>query len=395
MENNTLFDVAIIGTGPAGSMAAYDLAVAGMKVLIIEKRELPRYKVCGGGFVYRGLRDLPFNTDEVVDLQFKEVDIYFDDGSHLIAADDRPVISMVMRDKFDYLLTQKAMENGAVLKQGEKLTALEHQKDQILLATDKNSYLAKTVIAADGAYSPTAKMAGWKNDSRTLIPALEYEIYVTPEEYEKHRHRVRFDMGAVPHGYGWVFPKNSHLSVGVGGFGNGGGKLDLKSACMKYIDDMNIKNVKEIKKFGFNIPITPREEGFVKNGVFLTGDAAGFADPITAEGISNAIFSGRYAAQAIIAAEGDRETAAKNYETILNEKLLPQLATGRMLASWFYGKPKLRSFLIKRYGTKFARYMTAVFCGDRNYPINLKKRILQKSWEKLIGRKKTALSKAA
>lgn len=387
MKNSTLYDVAVVGTGPAGSMAAHDLAKANLKVLIIEKRELPRYKVCGGGFVYRGFRDLPFDAAEVVDLQFKEVDIYFDDGTHLVAADNRPVISMVMRDKFDYLLTQKAIENGAVLKQGEKLTAIDHQNDQILLSTNKGTYSAKTVIAADGAYSPTAKMAGWKTDSRTLIPALEYEIYVSPEEYEKHRHHVRFDMGAVPHGYGWVFPKNGHLSVGVGGFGNGGGKLDLKTACMKYIDDMDINNIQEIKKFGFNIPITPREEGFVKDGVFLTGDAAGFADPITAEGISNAIFSGRYAAKAIIESNGNRDAAAKNYESILNEHMLPQLATGRTLASWFYGKPKLRSFLIKRYGAKFASYMTAVFCGDRNYPTNLKKRIVQKSFGRLIGGK--------
>ncbi|ARN76641.1 geranylgeranyl reductase [Nonlabens spongiae] len=393
MNEATLYDVAVIGTGPAGSMAAYDLAAAGLKVLVIEKRELPRYKVCGGGFVYRGLRDLPFDAAEVVDLQFKEVDIYFDDGTHLVASDDRPVISMVMRDKFDYLLAEKAIEKGSVLKQGEKLTALQHKSDQILLTTDKNAYSTKMVVAADGAYSPTAKMAGWTTDSRTLIPALEYEIYVSPEEYEKHCRNVRFDMGAVPHGYGWVFPKNGHLSVGVGGFGNGGGKLDLKSACMKYIDDMNIKNIVEIKKFGFNIPITPREEGFVKNGVFLTGDAAGFADPITAEGISNSIFSGRYAAQAIISSQGDPYSAAKRYQDILDEKLLPQLATGRTLAAWFYGKPKLRSFLIKHYGAKFARYMTAVFCGDRNYPINLKKRIIQKSLNRLVG-KKSKLKKA-
>ena len=87
---------------------------------------------------------------------------------------------------------------------------------------------------------------------------------------------------------------------------------------------------------GFQIPVTPRTDNYVRKGVFLVGDAAGFADPVTAEGISNAILSGNMAADAIIESELDLLIAEKLYNEKLEENLLPELKTGVKLAKLFY-----------------------------------------------------------
>jgi geranylgeranyl reductase family protein len=372
------YQVAVIGAGPSGASAAFELGKAGISTVIIEKKKLPRYKVCGGGLVYRGLKDLSFDITPVIEKQFNSIDVNLSSKLRFKTSSDQPLVTMIMRDTFDELLTKKAEEHDVTLLDEQKLTDLRFDNDSIVIKTDKNTLCVQAIIAADGAYSPTAKLAGWKEDTRTLIPALEYEILVTDAEFEKHKNIVRFDMDAVDNGYGWSFPKEKHLSVGVGGFGNKGKKLDLKTACAKYIKDIGINNIMEINKHGFNVPVTTRTDGFTRNGVFLIGDAAGFADPITAEGISNAIYSGRLAAQAIIESPGDLDRAQHLYLDKLNEDLLPQLATAEKLARWFYGNKKLRNILMRKYGQNLADYMADIFTGKRKYPDDVMKRLKQK-----------------
>src|SRR6478736_6821711 len=72
-----IFDVAIIGSGPAGASAALELAKNGISTVIIEKEILPRYKTCGGGLVFRGRKNVPFDISSVIEKEFHEVDTYF------------------------------------------------------------------------------------------------------------------------------------------------------------------------------------------------------------------------------------------------------------------------------------------------------------------------------
>ena len=100
----THFDVAIIGSGPSGASTAFYLAEKGISTVIIEKETLPRYKTCGGGFVFRGRKSMPFDISEVVEREFFEVDTYFSSKLHFKSKSDKPVISMIMRDAFDHLI---------------------------------------------------------------------------------------------------------------------------------------------------------------------------------------------------------------------------------------------------------------------------------------------------
>lgn len=209
------YDIAIIGTGPAGAMAAYIAASANKRVILIEKETLPRYKTCGGGLVFRGKRRLPFSIDGTVEKECREIEVYFDRSSqYFFTQREEPIISMVMRDSFDSLLVNKAREKGAELLEQCTLQSLRQEENGVLLQTSLGKVRAAYVVAADGALSPTAKLAGWK-ESRKLIPALEYEINVKPADFERLSRTTRFDVDAVPYGYAWCFPKRNHLSLGV------------------------------------------------------------------------------------------------------------------------------------------------------------------------------------
>lgn len=370
------FDVAVIGSGPSGASTAFYLAQKGISTVIIEKETLPRYKTCGGGFVFRGRKDLPFSIDEVVEKEFHTVDIYLGNKLHFRTEREEPTISMIMRDSFDNLITQKAKEFGATLLENHKLTGLSFSDDVITLETSQGAYTANFVIAADGALSPTAKMAGWKEDTRKLIPALEYEVEVPQEDFERLSKEVRFDIDAIPYGYAWNFPKKNHLSIGVASARRT--KINLKEYYQEYLKTIGVTNIINESQHGFQIPVSPRTDGFVKNNVFLIGDAAGFADPITAEGISNAIYSGKLAAEAIIESEQNPEIAKKLYEEKLSDKLLPEIETGLWLSKWFYEQKTVRNVLLKKYGQRFSEAMADVFHGKRSYPTNIKQRIKEK-----------------
>ena len=373
-----IYDVAVIGAGPSGASAAFHLAKKGIKTILTEKETLPRYKTCGGGFVYRGLRQMPFDVNRVVDREFYEVDIQF--GSKNLAFHTqrkKPIISMVMRDSFDHLMVQEAEKLGVTLLQGAALKVLEFQVHTTKLITEKETVESRFVIAADGALSPTAKLAGWE-ETRMMCPALEYEIEVSETEFKRLSSKVRFDIDVVPYGYGWCFPKANHLSVGVGNFMKVGKAVNLKEACRTYFKQLGITEILKEEAHGFIIPITPRKDGFVKNSVFLTGDAAGFADPITAEGISNAIYSGLLAAESIAESNLNLAVATKNYQDKLEEKLLPEIRVGVFLSKLFYGQKIFRNMLLRKYGQRAADYMTDIFMGDRFYPANFMERVKEK-----------------
>lgn len=370
------FDVAIIGSGPSGASTAFYLAKKGISTVLIEKETLPRYKTCGGGFVYRGRKNLPFTIDEVVEREFRTVDVYLGSKMHFKTHRESPTITMVMRDAFDNLIVEKAKELGVTILEGTKLKSLDFTEKFIKLNTSQDQLTAKFVIAADGALSPTAKMAGWTNDTRKLIPALEYEVEVSDEDFERLSKEVRFDMDAIPYGYGWSFPKKNHLSIGIASARRT--KINLKEYYKKYLDTLQIKHIIKEQQHGFQIPVSPRTDGFVKNNVFLIGDAAGFADPVTAEGISNAILSGKLAAEAIIESQLNQEKAADLYFEKLSECILPEIKTGLWLSKFFYEQRKIRNLLLKKYGQRFSEAMADVFMGDRTYPHDIKKKITSK-----------------
>jgi geranylgeranyl reductase family protein len=343
---------------------------------LIEKEFLPRYKTCGGGLVYRGRTGLSFDVSSVIDREFYSIDIFFKGTNAPINTQkSKPIISMIMRDSFDHLIVQEAQKYGVTLLQGQKAESIS-MGEYAVINTSQQALEARFVIAADGALSPVAKMAGWP-ETRLMCPALEYEIKVSDADFARLSTAVRFDIDATPYGYAWCFPKKDHLSVGVGCFMKNDFKISLKASYQDYLKTLGIHEVLEEQAHGFIIPINARKDGFVKGNVFLIGDAAGFADPVTAEGISNAIFSGCLVAEAIIESDMNLNRAAQLYQSKLAESLLPQLQTAGKLAKIFYKYKTFRDIFLKLFGNKISDIMADVFMGERSYPKDLKASIFR------------------
>ena len=368
-----IFDVAIIGSGPAGASAAFKLAEKGISTVIIEKETLPRYKTCGGAFGFAGRKIMPFDISEVVEKECFNIDAFFDkiDKKFSIQKNE-PIITMVMRADFDNFIVKKAQELGVTLLEDHKLTDISF-KDDIILHTSKGEVKTKFVIAADGALGKTAKFAGWE-ETRLLIPALEYEVEVNDEDFKRLSKSVRLDFDAVPMGYGWCFPKKNHLSIGVGSLRKV--KVDFKQCYRDYIENtLKVTEIISEEMHGFQVPVSIRKDGFVKNNVFLVGDAAGFADPLSAEGIPNAILSGNMAADSIIESKLNGELAEKLYYEKLEDGFLPELRSAYKLSKLFYENETIRNFLIKKYGDRICEKMIQIMMGESKYPTDIIKKI--------------------
>jgi len=361
-----MFDVAVVGSGPAGTTAARELAARGLKVALLERETLPRYKTCGGGLVPRAVELLPADVQGVIERNCVTAELHLlDRDMHFRAARAPAFISMTMRDRLDHTLATAAVVSGAELRAPCRVTGLHHERAGIRLDTDRGVVSASFVIAADGAGSDVARLAGW-TDGRHLIPALEYEVQVDRATLDRFAGTPRFDVGLVPYGYAWVFPKAAHLSVGV--LTAHRGPINLHGHLEEYLRAIRLVP-RAMRRHGFVIPVRPRAGPLARGRVLLTGDAAGLADPLTAEGISPAARSGRLAARAI--QEGwetrsDPAWVSETYGTLLRP-MLADLRVARWLARLLYDHPRTRAWLFRRMGQRLVEAITDVFLGVRTY----------------------------
>jgi geranylgeranyl reductase family protein len=365
-KNLNIYDVIIIGSGPAGSSAAYVLSKEGKKVLVLEKEKLPRYKTCGGGLTYKALKLIPFDLTEIIEKNCYSSEINDYEGNVSFKTQrENPMVLMTMRSSLDYKLISEAKAIGAELKENTEVKDLNLFDDriEIIIKNSNEKFYAKFIIAADGALSPVAKKF-FKALLVKPIPALECEVYVDDKVLQNFKSSARFDFGVVPNGYGWVFPKRDHLSIGV--LSMKIKDVNLNNSYLRYLELLGINKIIKSERHGFVIPLNTRKI-FFKDRILLTGDAAGFADPVTGEGISFAIQSGQLAAESIINGNFNPVSVCSGYNTQISRHILPELKAGKFLASLIYGNSGLRVWIIKLYGKKLSELITDVVMGEKKY----------------------------
>jgi geranylgeranyl reductase family protein len=373
-------DVAVVGAGPAGATAALVLARAGVEVTLLDRVALPRDKTCGGGVVARALTTLPPGIDIPVERRLGVVESRFAGAGVTVTVErETPLVHMTRRAPLDFALADAARDAGAVLAAPCALERAHIEADHVRLETAGGPLRARLVVAADGATGPAGRAAGWI-EPLASVPALDAEVTAPPRLIDRFTDRARFDLGTPPGGYGWIFPKADHLSVGVGVFTRSTARRRLREELQRYLHAVGLGEATVRSVRGAPIPVRPRWE-VARGRVLLAGDAAGLADPLTGEGISLAILSGRLAAESLLAARLDAGTAVRAYRASLGRRVLADLRIARGLAWVLYHRPGLAGCLLPRLGQLAGEALTEVVAGRRTYRSLV---VSGRAWRRLV-----------
>jgi len=342
------YDVIVVGAGPGGSTAAYELARRGTKVALFEQKELPRYKPCGGC--------LSLKVDHILEPDFHplaEKTVYgatftFEGLDEFRLRSKRPVAYMVMRDRFDHFLTEKARGARADVHPGERVIDAAETPQGVRVKTAKAEYTAQFLVGADGANGVVARCVGL-TPRRAVAVCVEAEVTTGLQAPAMPGDEVRIEFGSIPFGYGWVFPKGDHLSIGVGGL------RDKIGNPRKFYDEFLVDQglmdaITDEKRKGYIIPVfAGGHEPIASARTLLIGDAAALVDPFLGEGIYYAVRSGQFAAQVIGDAVSTNGLAAlSHYGELVAEEIYREFRPARNLAFFLYAFPRAGYEILKR-----------------------------------------------
>ena len=316
------YDTIVVGAGPAGSTAAYRLAKAGASILLLDRARFPRDKPCGGGVTGRAARLLPFSLDPVVEHTVTAVDLRLRFGRTLARGDGQPLVYMTQRKRLDNFLVQKAVEAGAELREGVKVSDLEVREDGVSV----EGFEAQALVGADGVNGVTAKTLGL-GGNRVVGVALEGNMPYAKMDRAAYDGRLALELGVVPGGYGWVFPKGDHANFGVGGWPGEGPYLrdHLRRLCDAHGGSFD--DLEEVR--GFRLPLREPRSTLAHGRALLVGDAAGLIDPVSGDGMFEGFLSSQYASEAVLDLLEGRAESLDPY----GPRLASRLAT-HLWASW-------------------------------------------------------------
>jgi len=340
-----MLDAIVVGAGPSGAVLAYLLARRGMQVLLLEKASLPRYKTCGGGVSWKAMQNLPFDANQVYEYAARGGILTYK-GEELMRTElGWPVAWTVMRSNFDHFLVQRAVQAGAQLLDGVTVQGIEQDAASISVHSTQGNFQARLLAGGDGVNSTVARSLGLLNHRKTGA-GLEAEVAVSEAGIEAQSSFATFDFGALPHGYGWIFPKRDHLSVGV--FHASSTKApDLRQALDKFIASQPIlRGAKMLHVHGHRIPLGGGRHRLHQGRALLVGDAANLADAWMGEGIYYAILSARLAAEVMYAALRDVRLDLSDYTRQVHQLITPMLAQARQFAALVYALPEVCSVML-------------------------------------------------
>ncbi|MET1414793.1 geranylgeranyl diphosphate reductase [Roseibium sp. HPY-6] len=304
---DTTFDVAVIGGGPSGAIAAEALAKSGHSVLLVDPDS--RIKPCGGAIPSRTLKDFSISEDMLVSRANAARVIAPSGKSVEMRIGDIGFVGMVDRATFDPYLRIRAEQAGADLLKGKLVYMEETANGTLQLSiepTDGNkaretvSHKARIVIGADGANSAVRRIMFPRSKKPPYVFAY-HEIVESPETgasagFQGDRCDVIYDGRISPDFYGWIFPHGEQTSVGCGSAVKG---HSLRSATAQLLKASSLDGQRVIRREGAPLPLKPMRRWDNGKNVLLVGDAAGTVAPSSGEGIYYAMLCGQLSAEAV------------------------------------------------------------------------------------------------
>jgi geranylgeranyl reductase family protein len=319
------YDAIVVGAGPAGSTCAYRLASTGATVLLLDRARFPRDKPCGGGVTGRAARLLPFSVAPVVEDTVTTVRMRLRFGSWFDRGDGAPLVLMTQRVRLDAYLVERAVEAGADFREDAKVTAVEAGPDEAVVVAGGERLRAAAVIGADGVNGVCARALALGGNQAVGV-ALEGNV---PYERlgEGYRGRAVLELGIVPGGYGWVFPKADHANIGLGGWEREGPRHRQRLVALSAAHGVASADLEGLR--GYRLPLRSPRSTLARGRAAVVGDAAGLVDPVSGDGMFEAFLSGKLAAEATLDLLAGRTEGLEPY----GERLTRQLGT-HLWASW-------------------------------------------------------------
>jgi len=365
--------VAVLGGGPAGSMAAARLAAAGLDTVILDEK-LAWEKPCGGGITYKAYDRYPFLLDNPAPKRtVSETTLSDPRGGSVTMRLTQPLL-IYSRLDLNRLLLERAEQAGAQLEK-ERVTGIERKGSGWAVKTRSGTLDADQLVVATGARN-SLREVGTEWAAADTMCAIGYWV---PGE------RNCIDIQFFPNfeGYLWVFPRCGHLSVGICGKGESTAKM--RARMEQYMAERGLST--EGATFYAHMIPALEKESWRRNrvsgeGWMAVGDAAGLVDPVTGEGLYYAIRSGDLAAENILNEGADLAGKPWAYRASLQNEFVEDLTFGAGIARRFfmeqvlYASVPARMIECMRISPRLMEIVQDLFSGTQGY-LDLKKRLLE------------------
>jgi len=338
-------DVAVVGAGPAGSWAAYELARRGTHVALVDGTH-PREKPCGGGVTGRALAmvaDATGGRFDAVPIR----SVRFRDGasgeSAVVRLDDghEPRVIVASRRGFDGALRAAAQRAGAAAIDARATGLARDGHGWRVDLAQGATLFADAIVGADGANSLVRRrlLAPFRREQLSIGTGY-FAQGVTSDE-------IVLELEGSPPGYLWSFPRTDHLAIGICAQADAADASALRARAAQWIARAALAPGARLQSYSWPIPsLSRRDLHHLRAGDgawLLAGDAAGLVDPITREGIYFALRSSALAADALLS--GARDPGAA-YNSMLRDDIVPELAAAARLKAGFF-RPRFTRLMMR------------------------------------------------
>jgi len=402
------FDVIVVGGGPAGATAAKVLGQAGVSTLLLDKSAFPRDKPCGGGISARVTKRFPYIEAALESIPTKWISKIYFEGPSGVAVEyesQERLYLMLRRFEFDHLLLSLArghIELQAPALVRKVLIDTEGVRVTAEVEGEPREYRGRVILGCDGANSVVARAAGLRSGSvqnEYAIDMMEETPYQELDFIDRDRIYVYYRTQGQ-YGYGYVFPKANHLNLGIGF------KLDYYLSQLRgrqysyfraFAEDLAAKRLISGKSNpanfrAFPLPISgPLRRTFAER-VVLCGDAGGFVNAFTAEGIYYAMVSGENAARTAIDALRENRFGVermRGYEQAWKNEIGVELSKSVRIHRLMFADPGRMDRVVRAASRSpvladlLARYATGALSHSQLKRALLRKALPLYFWEKV------------
>lgn len=366
-------DVAIVGGGPAGAGAAWRLARAGARVVLLDGSH-PREKACGGGLTGRAL-DLVRGAIDPLALPGVAIDeAGFEQGPQALTMPlgpgrpGRPRLVILPRQTFDGALLDAAVAAGARLVPA-RVRRVARESGAWTVSTAQHTFRADWLLGADGAASLVRRTVHEPFARADLSIATGYYAHGQSSS------RISLAFPGTPGGYLWSFPRPDHLAVGACAQADDTSAAALRAMVSEWIG-RHAPGATRLEPYSWPIPSlrvqTLRREPPSGDGWMLLGDAGGMVDPITREGIYFALASAELAAASLAGPD-----AGGAYADRVRQTIHPELIRAARLKTQFF-RPRFTALLLRalRVSPSIRLVMADLIAGEQPYH-GLRRRLLR------------------